>query len=366
MRSLPSTDNFDIPWWRTKLGSGEIEHLTHSIQQEYISQGPKTLELEETIARELNIPYVTTVTSGSVALFLALLATGIGTNDEVIIPNYTFIATAHAVQLTGAKPVFVDTRSDIPVMDTAQLQKKLTRHTKAILPVHINGRAVNMKTIQTFAQTHDLTVIEDAAQAIFSQNEQGYLGTQSDIGCFSMGMAKLVASGQGGILVTPHSELDQRLKKLRNHGHIALSNIQRSGLNFKYTDLLATIALIQLQRVPARINHLKRIYSLYNDGLSNHKHLKVIPVNLEKNELPIYAEVLCSDRADCINYLAKHGIQARPFHMSLNQEAHLSTPEHFANSLKWEQGGLILPCGPEQPLENVKKVIEVLNHYQPD
>lgn len=188
----------EVPWWRTALGPEEIEMVVESIRAEHISGGPVTAQLEQAIGATLGVPYVVCTTSGSMALTLAMMILGVGHGDEVIVPNRTFMATAHAALMLGAKIRLVDVRPDIPAMDTDQLEAAVTPRTKAIVAVHLNGRATDMKAVNEIARRHGVAVVEDAAQAFLSKTRRGWLGAQSDLGCYSLGMTKLVSTGQGG------------------------------------------------------------------------------------------------------------------------------------------------------------------------
>lgn len=156
-----------ISWWRTSFGDREVEKLRESVQKECIGQGLVTEEFEEEISLALNVPFVVATTNGSAALYMALLSLGIGHGDEVIIPNRTWIASANAILLTGAKVVLVDVRSDLPLIDVAQIQSKITTQTKALMPVHLNGRSADMQGIQRLAEKFGIPIIEDACQAFF-------------------------------------------------------------------------------------------------------------------------------------------------------------------------------------------------------
>ena len=136
---------------------------------------------------------------------MSLMAIGVQPNDEVILPNRTWIATAHAVHLLGGKVVLVDVEPNRPIIDVTSIEQAITSKTKAIIPVHMNGRSANMRSIRKIARKYKIHVIEDAAQAIGSCNKQGYLGTQSDIGCFSLSVAKTISTGQGGFAVTSNA-----------------------------------------------------------------------------------------------------------------------------------------------------------------
>ncbi|MBI3021755.1 MAG: DegT/DnrJ/EryC1/StrS family aminotransferase [Candidatus Omnitrophica bacterium] len=353
----------EVPWWRTSFGQEEIQRLQEAIRAEHISQGPVTAQFETRMAEALHVPYAVATTSGSVALLMALMALGVGRDDEVILPNRTFIATAHAVLLAGASVVLVDVRPDIPVMDISRLRQKITPRTKAIIPVHLNGRAVDLEAVQSVAREYHLHVIEDACQALFSRSAAGFLGTQSDAGCFSLGMNKLMSTGQGGLIVTRNPETYERLKLIRSHGvtDTFVATYRQIGCNFKFTDLMASVGLVQLTRVPARIAHVTAIYSKYT--AAEMPFLRWIPVEVSKGELPLYAEARCRDRKDLVEFLGSQGIQTRPFLPDLHLSPHLHNGGVFPNSKPFGEEGLYLPCGPEQPLENIDRVIEALRLY---
>jgi len=359
-----------ISWWRTSFGQEEIQGVTQAIQEEHISQGSVTQEFEARIARALGVPYVTATTSGSVALLMALMALGIKPGDEVILPNRTWIATAHAPMLLGAKVVLVDVLPDIPMMDVSQIRNKITPRTKAIMPAHLNGRAVNMDEVWSMAKENGLYVIEDAAQGLFSKysgkHSGKYAGTQSDTGCFSLSIAKLISTGQGGFVVTRDKEIYKRLKRIRTHGVDDVINctFNQMGFNFRFTDLQASMGIAQLGRVEERIAHVKSIYTKYEQELKQFSFLKLIPVNISCGEIPIYVEVLCKERDRLVSFLASRNIQTRPFYPDLNTADYFGVSGQFPNSRVFGRQGLVLPSGPGQPVKDIESVIEVLRHYE--
>ena len=355
-----------ISWWRTSFGDREVEKLRESVQKECIGQGLVTEEFEEEISLALNVPFVVATTNGSAALYMALLSLGIGHGDEVIIPNRTWIASANAILLTGAKVVLVDVRSDIPLIDVAQIQSKITTQTKALMPVHLNGRSADMQEIQRLAEKFGIPIIENACQAFFSSNFNGYLGTQSDVGCFSLGLTKLVSTGQGGFVVTKNRDVYERLKCIRNHGVTDefTESYDQFGFNFKFTDLLASFGLVQLSRVSKRIVHLNKIYAKYESAISKFKCVNLLPVNVLSGEIPLYAEVLCPERKELENFLHFHNIQARIVPPDLSTSSCIKDDGSFPNSIRFSDQGLYLPCGPEQPLENIDFVIDTLYDFE--
>ncbi len=355
----------EISWWRTSFGQEESQKVAEAIANEHISQGPVTAEFEHRLAEVLDVPYVVATTSGSMAMLMALWVAGIGPGDEVIVPNRTWIATAHAPLLLGAKVVFVDVEEEHPIMDVTQIESAITPRTKAIIPVHLNGRSVNMHEVQRIAQKHNFVVIEDAAQALGSRNEDGLLGTQSDMGCFSLSVAKIIATGQGGFLVTRGESRYRKLVAMRTHGVSDVVNASwtQPGFNFRLTDILASIGLVQLKRLPERIEKVKSIYACYSEAIADLPFLKLIPVNIEAGEIPIYIEVLCPERERLIQFLAERGIQTRPFYPDLNLAPYFENTGRFPCSEVFGAQGLFLPSGPAQPLENVDYVIQALREF---
>ncbi len=354
-----------ISWWRTHFGEEEIARIADSIAHEHVSQGPVTAEFEQRLAEFLGVPYVVATTSGSMAMLMALMAAGVGPGDEVIVPNRTWIATAHAPAVLGAKTVLVDVEAGRPIIDSKQIAKKITPRTKAIMPVHLNGRSAAMDQISRIAESRGLRVIEDAAQAFASRNRRGLLGTQSDIGCFSLSVAKIIATGQGGFAVTRDEKLYRTLVSIRTHGVADVLDPAwtRLGFNFRMTDVLASIGLVQLTRLPGRIERVRQIYAMYAAAMPELPFLRLIPVDLEAGEIPIYIEVLCENRARLAAFLAERGIQTRLFYPDLDRAGYLNNSGDFPNSRVFGDQGLFLPSGPDQPPENIERVLQVLRQY---
>ncbi|MFC1679206.1 DegT/DnrJ/EryC1/StrS family aminotransferase [Elusimicrobiota bacterium] len=355
-----------IPWWKTSLGEEEKRRLLDAIDSQCLSQGPVTSEFETLAAKKLDVPFATATNSGSVALLMSLRAAGVGHGDEVIVPSSTWIATAHAVLMLGARVVLVDAKPDTPIIDASRIAAKITPRTKAILPVHLGGRSADMEAIGAIAAEHGLPVIEDAAQAIFSKNGDDFLGTNSFAGCFSLSPAKLITTGQGGIIVTRDEETHRKLRLFKTHGVDDIINVAftEPGFNFKFTDLQAAIGIGQLGRVARRVEHLRNIYAAYEAASRELPFLEMIEVDISRGEIPLFVEVLCDDRDRLIRFLSSRDIGTRPFYPELNRAPYLRNGESFPNSEKFGRRGLFLPGGPEQPLDNVDRVIRTLKSFR--
>ena len=355
-----------ISWWRVQYTESDAMAVADAIRSERLSLGPLTFEFEQAISEKLSVPYVVATTSGSMALLMALIAMGVGVGDEVIVPNRTWIAAAHAVMMVGAKVKLVDVCETIPILDITQLENKITSKTKAIIPASLSGRAVNIDEINKVAKKYNIFVIEDAAQAFLSRDGNAYSGVGALISCFSLSMAKLISTGQGGFLATKNEEIYKALLKIRTHGVNDLLNcsFDRFGFNFRFTDLQASLGKMQLKKVDQKIKSINAIYQRYEAGLKDFSNIKLIPVAVSKGEIPLYIEVVCKERERLMSFLTKKKIQTKAFYPNLNRAVYMEDLTEFKNANKFESQGIILPCGPDQTLENVDRVIEAISLYE--
>lgn len=355
-----------IPWWRTDIGEDEVESIKHSISSRHINQGAVTEELERQLARFLGVEHVVLTLNGSIALLMGLLACGITSEDEVIVPNRTFIASAQAAQVLGADIKIVDVQADRPLAEVQKIEQALTPKTKAIIIVHRNGMAADISAVNNIAKKHNIRVIEDCAQALGSKNESGYLGTQSDIGVFSLGITKLITSAEGGFVVAKDKQTYQRLVQIRNHGAESRysNNFDCFGFNFKFNDVLASIGMSQIKKINDKKSKLLEVYNFYQQELESIDFVKLISVRTDKGELPLWIEVLCENREKLINYFEENNIQAKAFHPNISDSKYINDKGDYPFSDKYAQNGLILPCGPDQPRHDLEKVIKVLRGFK--
>ncbi len=354
-----------INWWRTSFNNGEAEAIANAIAMENVSQGPVVAEFERRLANYLGVSYAVMTTSGSTALLMSLMIAGVKHGDEVIVPNRTWIATAHAAYMLGAKVKFVDVEPGRPIIDAGLIEEVITDKTKAIMPVHMCGRSADMRKINNIAEQYNLSVIEDAAQALGSRNIDGFLGTQSDMGCFSFSVAKVISTGQGGCIVTNEKKYYEKLIAIRTQGVGDIINAQwdEPGFNFRFTDILAAIGIEQLKILPNRIEKINEIYRMYEKGLAELTYIKLIPVDIQSGEVPVYIEALCECRDELVSFLEKNNIQSRPFYPDLNFAKYFNDSNHYPESEPFGNRGMYLPCGPEQSEVNINRVIEKLHQF---
>ena len=361
--TTPEKEASTVPWWRTELGEAEIEALAQAIRQRHINQGPLCRQLEEQLAARLEIPHVATCCSGSVALYLALAACGVQAGDEVIVPAMSFIATAHAVLLRGAVVRLVDVLPEKPLIDADQIEQAVTERTRAIIAVHLNGAACDMEKINSIAKRHHLKVIEDAAQAFASTGPLGPLGTLGDVATFSMSIAKLMTTGEGGFVATRDAHIHERILKLRNQGvnNVSDNVFDDFGFNFRFNDMLASVGLAQLGALPQKVEAARRTYEFYRDQVGDLDFLRMMDADIDGGEVPLWSQVFCADRERVVALLEERGIQTRPINPPLCDSPHLGGEGAFPNARRLSRGMLGLPSGPHQDPSDLQRVVDALH-----
>lgn len=227
---------------------GEERAVLEVMASGQLAQGPRVAEFEQRFAAVSGTRHAIAVSSGTSALYLALLANGIGPGDEVITVSFSFVATANSILAVGATPAFVDIDEDTFNMDPGQLEARITDRTRAIMPVHLYGNPVDMNSVSQIAKEHGLVVIEDCAQAIGASVEERGVGTFGT-GCFSLYATKNVCTGEGGVVTTDDPDVAERCRVLRHHGLRARDTCEVLSLNHRMTDLEAAVGLVQMGKL---------------------------------------------------------------------------------------------------------------------
>nr|HPG31810.1 DegT/DnrJ/EryC1/StrS family aminotransferase [bacterium] len=265
---------------KPEFSSKALEYLKEALDSGWVTQGPKTKLFEEKLGDYLNNKNCIAVSNCTTALFLSLFVNNIGRGDEVIVPSFTFIATANAVKHTGAKPVFCDIDINTYNIDPEKIEKLITSKTKAIIPVHQMGLPADMDKINVVAKKHNLFVIEDAACAIGSEYNGKKIGDSKNICCFSFHPRKIITTGEGGLITVPNLKLKKKLESLRSHGE-AIDDIKRHksqkpvfmkysnyGYNFRLSDIQSAVGLSQLESVEHYIQKRIKNAGLYKKYFS--------------------------------------------------------------------------------------------------
>jgi dTDP-4-amino-4,6-dideoxygalactose transaminase len=240
-----------IPIARPLIDEEEKAAVLAVLESGHLAQGPRVRALEERFAAMCGTREAVAVSSGTAALMTALSVHGIGPGDEVITTPFTFAATANAVLFTGARPVFVDVRDDDFNIDPSIIEAAITPRTRAVLPVHLYGQPCDMTAIEAIAQKHGLLIVEDACQAHgagVGDRLAGSFGT----GCFSFYATKNMTTGEGGMITTDDPAIAEKARRFRNHGESSRYVSESLGYNFRMSDILAAIGLVQLEKLAAR------------------------------------------------------------------------------------------------------------------
>lgn len=252
-----------------------------AIRSGWVVQGPRVLEFEKMVADLVGAKYALATSNCTTALHLSLLALGIGAGDEVLVPSYSFIATANSVLHAGATPVFVDIDARTYNMDPALIEEKITPRTKAIMPVHQIGLAADIDTIQEIARRHDLLVIEDAATMIGGEYKNKKIGTHSRAVCFSFHPRKAITTGEGGMVTTNDPDIARQIEMLRSHGanvsdyarhgadKVIIEEYPVLGYNFRLTDIQGAIGVEQMKKLDWILQRRLELGARYNNAFAD-------------------------------------------------------------------------------------------------
>ena len=357
-----------IKWWNTNLGIEAKKKVNYALDKSFISQGPLTKELEKKISIFLKAKNIIAVPNGSQGMLLALLSFNLKINDEIIVPNVAWISLMNSIKILNLKPILVEVEKNRPVMCMSDLKKKITKKTKVIIPVHMNGRITNMIKINEIAKKHRIKVIEDAAQSFGVKYRNNFMGTFGDIGVFSMSMSKTITSGQGGFLIVKRKKLANKIIKMRNQGAENVNKIYKwknFGFNFKLTDLQSAIAITQLQKFIKNKKILISNYLYYKKLLLGmEKYIYPANIDIKKGEIPTYNEFICKKRLNLLNYLFKNGIETREFYPNFNKVEYIKFKKsRFLNSEIYEKNSLYLPSGPDLKKKEIQKVVKYIRKF---
>ncbi|MFH0819401.1 MAG: DegT/DnrJ/EryC1/StrS family aminotransferase [bacterium] len=269
-------------------------------------------EFEKKIADFIDVKYAVGLNSGTDALFLPLKAAGIGPGDEVITVSHTFVASIAVIVQAGAKPILIDVKDDF-TMDVDQLEQAITEKTKAIIPVHLNGRVCEMDKLMEIAQKHNLIVIEDAAQALGAKYKGKMAGSFGLAGSFSFYPFKVLGCfGDGGILTTNDESLAEKIRLLRDHGQKTKQDIICFGWNSRLDNLQAAILNVKFKYLLNWIKRRREIASIYDRGLSDIPEIKLPPtLDSDERHFDIFQNfvIRARKRDELFNFLKEKGVE---------------------------------------------------------
>ena len=337
------SDNF-IMQMRPLFGDEEKRAVCEYMDEDgFITEFKRTEQFEKQLAEYTGAKHCIVVNNGTISLTLAAIAAGIQAGDEVIVPNYTMIASPNSVKMFGAVPVFVDVEPETLCLDIELVRKAITANTKAIMLVSSNGRypKVGIEAFETLAKEHNLVLIEDSAQSLGSFYPDGrHVGKAGLIGSFSFSMPKIISTGQGGALITDSDDMEYKLRRLKDFGRSGGGNdIHDSiGYNFKFTELQACIGVEQMKKLPSRVERKKQIWQAYANGLSGIDGIKLFHHDLNCTA-PWFIDSLAERREELMVHLKLAGIGTRMMYPPINkQKAYSISGEHPVSNIVGEKG----------------------------
>lgn len=259
------------PVYKPQIFPNTHKYVADCLESTWISSRGKYIErFEIEFSKYLNIDNSTSVSNGTTALHMCLCALGIKKDDEVIVPSLTYVASVNAIRYVGAKPVFSDSDSDTWNLNVGELDKLITKKTKAIMAVHLYGNPCDMGALRKLCDSHDLYLIEDVAEALGSSYENNFLGTFGDISSFSFFGNKTITTGEGGMVVSNNKELISKVRVLKNQGASDQKYwYEEVGYNYRMTNICAAIGLSQLENIDSILKRKRKIADLYKKLLED-------------------------------------------------------------------------------------------------
>lgn len=357
------------PVYQPALGGNEKKYVNECLDSTWISSKGKFIgEFERGFEAYVGTSHATTVANGTVAIHLALLALGIGPGAEVIVPTLTYIASVNAIAYTGATPVFCDSLKDTWQMDPADVRRKITRKTRAILVVHLYGQPCEMDALMSIAREHDLFVLEDCAEAFGSLYNGRHVGTFGDIGTFSFFGNKTITTGEGGMVITADDTLHDRMVHFRGQGLAKYREYWHDvvGYNYRMTNICAALGLAQLEQANTFIGKKRRVAEWYM------RELQDLPVTFQHEAKGTrhsfwMVSILVprpTDRDTLRTVLRGSGIETRPvFYPVHSMPMYSSIFQRYpvAESLGWR--GINLPSYPDLEEGSVKEIAGVIRGF---
>lgn len=332
----------------------------------WLTEFEETEELEAELASETGASYATVTTNGTVSLMIALMALGIGDGDQVIVPNFTFVASAYAVSMVGADPVLVDVDRETFCLDLDQASAAVSEQTEAIIYVTLNGRSHDMNRVVEWADENDLALVEDAAQSLGSTFDGRQLGTFGDVGTFSFSYSKIMTTGQGGAVVTDDEEIHREVARIKDFGRpeSGVDQHERLGFNAKFTDLQAVIGQEQLAKLDARVRRKQEIYDQYRESLATLPGIEFPPTNTSRTA-PYGMDVLVHPtvRPRLATYLDERGIETRTFYPPIHTQEPYETDATFPVSIEVSERGLWLPSSVALSDDEVAYVCDTVRSF---
>jgi len=356
----------------------EIRLVEEALNSKWVTQGPKTAEFERLFASRHQLQHALATTSCTAALHLSTLALQLQPGDEVVVPAFTWVTSAHSAEYVGAKAVFADVDLSTFNLDPAAIEAAITPRTRAIVVVHLFGKAAPMDEIMAIARRHNLAVIEDAACAVGTTYKGRPIGAIGDLGCFSFHPRKVITTGEGGMVTTNRKDLADRVKCLRNHGATGpafgadpskpytMSTFDMLGFNLRMSDIQAAVGVAQMAKLDRLLAERRRLALRYSELLAGVEAV-ILPADDPGHTYQSYVTRLAANDRDKRNAimerLAELKIQTRPGTHAVHRLGYYANkyglrPEQFPNACRAEDTTITLPIFPGMSDDQQKFVVD--------
>ncbi len=353
------------PW----IDESELVELKRVVESTFVTESELTKEFENMIKDLTGSRYAVAVTNGTAALYCCLKAMGIGPEDEVIVPNITFVATSNAVILAGATPIFCEVDPKTLCLDASKIESLINKNTKMIIPVHLYGQSCDMNAICKVAKDHNLLILEDAAQGVGVRFNNQHVGTFGEMGILSFYGNKTITCGEGGVILTDSKHLRDEAYRLKNHGRDAKGTFKHShiGFNFSFTEMQAAIGISQMKKLSKIIDRKQKIHDKYIQSFEDIKD-KFSPVYLDKRSTPVwwFTSFQTAEKSSLKEYLLERGIQTRDFFYPLHMQPcydYMNIEGNFTISETAYEQGISLPSSYNLQDEEQQYIIKCIRQF---
>jgi perosamine synthetase len=360
--------NIRFPVYQPSLNGNEKKYVQECLDSTWISSKGKFIKrFEENFSNFTGINHSVSVSNGTVALHVALLALEIGKDDEVIVPTFTYIASVNSISYTGAKPVFVDSDPKTWQIDTKKIEERISQKTKAIMAVHIYGHPCEMDALKKIADKNKLFIIEDCAEGIGSYYKEKHVGQIGDISTFSFFGNKTITTGEGGMVCTNNKYLSDLALRLKGQG---LAKDQEYfhdiiGYNYRMTNICAAMGCAQLEQIKNILDKKERVVKKYIDGLKNlpveyHQQIADVKHSYWMFTILVKSE---NERTELRKHLAENGIETRPTFHPVHTMPMYKTEEKFEVAEDIGKRGINLPSYPDLSEEDINFITDKIKSF---
>ena len=351
------------PW----IDDEDLVEVEKVIRSTFVTEHEVTKVFEQRLVALTGARHAIAMANGTVALFAILRALEVGHGDEVIVPDMTFVATANAVILAGATPIFCDVRPDTFCIDVENVEALITDRTRAIMPVHLYGLAAEMDELSDLCHRRGLLLIEDAAQGVGVRYRGRHVGTFGDAGILSFYGNKTITTGEGGAVLTDDDQLAEECYKLKNHGRREKGIFvhESIGFNFSFTDLQAALGIAQLNKLDRIIARKKEIRDRYFASLEGIPGIKFQAVPDHTSPVFWFTNIRLDKVGELVGFLKTHGVGSRRFFYPLHRQPcykQLNQPE-CPESMRAYEHSLSLPSGARLTDDQIDNIIKVVRDF---